>query len=683
MSLLAPPVDAAREVRQQPVALTGYRPHLDGMRALAVYLVVAFHAGVSRLNGGFIGVDVFFVLSGYLVTQVLLRDVASHGRIRFVRFYGRRVRRLLPASVVVILATLVVYGWMASPIELQSASHAARAALLYVANWFYIREATDYFAGGASPSPLLHFWSLAVEEQFYLVWPVILATLIGVSVRFRERRWMALRIAIVLLAGASLAWAWYQSTVAPSRAYYGTDTRAYQLLAGAFLAVTPSLVTRARRLDLWAPAAAAGASVGLVVLSSWLVPGRPVARGIGACVLTMVLIIGLERGGGLVQSVFSSRPMVELGRISYGTYLWHWPVIVIAERVIDLTPVQMAILAAGVASGLASLSSQIVEHGPRRSPRLDRMPRVVVASGLSISMLAGLVVVPALADHPGPQARSTTAAGSSSLLLTPVPATFDAEAVHAESFTKALPCLKKQGLLCTVTMGAGPRILLLGDSNAMMLHEPLARVAKKEGMTLILGDIYACAWPRNFHYDISDAKDIARCEAHREQAYDALSSLDIDLVVGMNVQGGGSLGNPESSATPSEKSLRSTTAASAKAITAAGSRLLVIEPLPRAPNRLNPLDCLATASSQEACRFRVDPRPYWVISQLHEIAAANPAVSTLDLSRVVCPDYPICAPIVDGLPVRWDQAHLTTRFSSTLDDELGGAIKRLNLRPGR
>ena len=168
-------VDRSREAH--------YRPQLDGMRAVAVYLVVAFHAGLSAFSGGFIGVDVFFVLSGYLVTQLLLRDFRAAGRIDFRRFYSRRFRRLLPAAFVVLLVTAAVYAAVAAPADVLNAVGGFRAAFLYVANWHFISQSNDYFAANVNTNPVVHFWSLAVEEQFYLCWPIVLT---GVFVAARR-----------------------------------------------------------------------------------------------------------------------------------------------------------------------------------------------------------------------------------------------------------------------------------------------------------------------------------------------------------------------------------------------------------------------------------------------------------------------------------------------------------------
>ncbi len=185
----------------------GYRAHLDGLRAVAVYLVVLYHAGIVRFSGGFIGVDVFFVLSGYLVTQLLLRDLSTQGNIRIARFYARRFRRLFPASFVALVVTAVVYSAIASRAEVASAVNAFKAAFLYSANWFFIRRSADYFATDVNTNPVIHFWSLAVEEQFYFVWPILLTAIVAATGRLRVQSRRATQLVVGIAGLLSLAWA--------------------------------------------------------------------------------------------------------------------------------------------------------------------------------------------------------------------------------------------------------------------------------------------------------------------------------------------------------------------------------------------------------------------------------------------------------------------------------------------
>jgi peptidoglycan/LPS O-acetylase OafA/YrhL len=166
-----------------------YRPHLDGLRCVAVYLVLAYHAGPGWFRRGFIGVDIFFVLSGYLVTRILLRDLVSMRRIDVRRFYARRVRRILPAATVVLIVTALAYAAVATRLQMFNALDGFRAAFLYVSNWFFIHESIDYFGTNINRSPVLQFWSLSVEEQFYLLWPIALTGLFLATARIGRFRW--------------------------------------------------------------------------------------------------------------------------------------------------------------------------------------------------------------------------------------------------------------------------------------------------------------------------------------------------------------------------------------------------------------------------------------------------------------------------------------------------------------
>ena len=214
-------------VEPEPAAAT-YRPHLDGLRAVAVYLVLLFHAGSGAFSGGYVGVDVFFVLSGFLVTQLLLRDIATNGRIRLGRFYSRRFRRLLPAAFVVLIVTAMVYLAIASPAQALDALGSFKAAFLYSTNWYFVHQATAYFGANIATNPVLHFWSLAVEEQFYLIWPLALTGAFVLTRRMdRAKQLRRIGIIVGMFAVASAVYALSLRTSNPNRAYYGTDTRAY------------------------------------------------------------------------------------------------------------------------------------------------------------------------------------------------------------------------------------------------------------------------------------------------------------------------------------------------------------------------------------------------------------------------------------------------------------------------
>jgi peptidoglycan/LPS O-acetylase OafA/YrhL len=295
------------------------------LRAVAVLAVIVFHAGAPWLPGGFLGVDVFFVISGFLITSLLLSEHRSNGRIGFGGFWSRRARRLLPA-LLVLLAVMALWArtsWP-DPVQLHAFPGDALASLAYVANWHFAAQGTSYFTQFSAPSPLQHLWSLAIEEQFYLVWPLALAAFL--AVRSLGRR--GLLVLSLVGAGVSIALMalWYSPTN-PSAVYFQTDTHAFGLLFGAAAALLLAGPhgERVRRVSsAVAPLALAG-----LVLCLALVDGRQAFAYQGgialAALLTVPVVVAASRPG-VVSTLLGRRPLVQIGLISYGLYLWHWPI---------------------------------------------------------------------------------------------------------------------------------------------------------------------------------------------------------------------------------------------------------------------------------------------------------------------------------------------------------------------
>ena len=307
-----------------------HHPALDGLRTVAVYLVVLFHSGVSGFDGGFLGVDLFFVLSGFLVSSVLLDEAERTGRVRLGRFYGRRVRRLLPAAVVVVIATSGLSLLLSPLVARLPWIGDAQASLLYVSNWRFLEQSNEYFGADINRSPFLHFWSLSVEEQFYFALPLILLLLFKLRRRWRP----ALVTGVAVLAGLSVADQFYWAGRDATHAYYGTDARIYQLLVGVLAAIAwrryQSQRVRARGSG-WVFLAI------LLLTASSLAPFSVSWRGLlatGASVgLTLAVVARTDRS--LVAAL--SRPtMTYLGQISYGTYLWHWPAVLAIGLLVDV-----------------------------------------------------------------------------------------------------------------------------------------------------------------------------------------------------------------------------------------------------------------------------------------------------------------------------------------------------------
>jgi peptidoglycan/LPS O-acetylase OafA/YrhL len=672
-------VDVAQSDVSSPVR-QHYRTHLDGLRTVAVYLVVAYHAGLGLLSGGFIGVDIFFVLSGFLVTGILLRDLGSSGRIQLQQFYSRRGRRILPASIVVLVVTAVVYSVVATPAESAGAAGGFRAAFVYIANWHFIREATDYFAVNVNRNPVLHFWSLAVEEQFYLLWPMVLAGLFVLTRRIGRWRWWVLRSCVAAAVVASAVAALHIATTNLDRAYYGTDTRAYQLLAGAALAVTPQLL-RARSGSRWARAApglAMAAFLGILVLGTSIVDVGPITRGVLVAGLVVVLLSTLQNARtGLVKQFLSSGPMAYLGRISYGVYLWHWPVIVIASHGRSLSPVELFLIATPTATALAALSFHVLEHPIRVAPRLDRFKVPTIALGFAASVMCGLLLMPAILNAPNGSVSALPGVSSTSKLTL-----LDwRQAEH--DFPRPPDCLGKPADQCTILNGSGRRVVLMGDSNAMMWIPTFTALARKLNWNFSATVYYACPWQDNLL--IPPNKYLPSCALHQSDWYTrVVPALNPDLVVLVTQ----ALDNPNyplhflvngrnvSAQQPElDQALSAISVESLHALARPGREFAILEPVPQPPFGADPLDCISAGHQPRKCGFPANPTPT-PLELFYRAEGRQPGIHTIDLDHVVCPRWPRCDSLVGNIIARKDGDHLTSTYAASLASNIEQLIPR-------
>ncbi|HEX4492501.1 MAG TPA: acyltransferase family protein [Acidimicrobiia bacterium] len=444
-------------------------PHvaaLDGARGVAVAGVVVFHAG--HLKGGYLGVDFFFVLSGYLITSLLLAEATTTGAIGLGGFWSRRARRLLPALALLLVGVLAYCVLFAHSDELRQIRGDAFATLGYVANWRQVFSHQNYFALFRSPSPLNHTWSLAIEEQFYVVWPLVFSVLLW---RFRARTPVAVLVTSLVLAAASsvLMFELYSPT-STTRAYYGTDTRAAAILFGAVLAAWRSLrgptAIRARRvaLELVGLTGAAVLAVAWVALdgqSRTLYRGGFLLCGLAA---TAVIAAATHPQRGPIARVLEQRPLVGLGLISYGVYLYHWPIDIVVDRErmgFGGWPLVLFQIAVTLAVSIASFRfvERPIRRGAIRAPQW-RTFTPVIAGGLVLATFAATaaaveVVVPAVGKHPVTNARRAAQKA-------PVGAT---------------------------------RVLLVGNSVAFTLADGFGSLATKDGLAIFNAAKPACAFP--------------------------------------------------------------------------------------------------------------------------------------------------------------------------------------------
>jgi peptidoglycan/LPS O-acetylase OafA/YrhL len=355
-----------------------YRKDIDGLRAVAVLAVVFFHGRLPGFSGGFVGVDVFFVISGFLITGLIAEDCKA-GRFSFATFYFRRVRRILPALLCIYFAATALAALLMMPSDMAEFGRSLVSSAAFVSNHFFYHLA-DYFGGPSEQKPLLHTWSLSIEEQFYLVWPPLLLIL----ARWRAR-WLPYGVGIV--GALSLAASALMVHHHKEAAFFLAPFRAWELLLGASLALLP----RHPRMSWRSAQIAAGLGLSLILASIALLDERqsfPGLLALPACLGTAMLILAGMHEAPLVTRVLSVRPAVAIGLISYSLYLWHWPLLALARYHLD-RPLRWTELTAIVgASLLAAIATYRYVEQPARHLRLPLASRLVAAGALSLGAVA-------------------------------------------------------------------------------------------------------------------------------------------------------------------------------------------------------------------------------------------------------------------------------------------------------
>jgi peptidoglycan/LPS O-acetylase OafA/YrhL len=414
----ARPLQPSRSLPPPAPPKRGFRADVEGLRAVAILAVILYHAGI--VSGGFVGVDVFFVISGFLITGLLWREVSTGGRISLSSFYGRRARRLLPAAMVVLVATVAVSAAIVSPLTEREVTKDATAAALYVSNYRFASLSTNYLNSRTTPSPLQHYWSLAVEEQFYLVWPFLI---LGVAVgwrRLRPRRWLtrpdssgdggtsgaagvsgvkgaavAALVGLGLVGLTSFILSVHYTAASQPWAFFSLPTRAWEFVAGGLVALAGPQLARIPR-DVAGVAGWLGAA--LVAWSVIGLNGSTPFPGTAALFPVAGTAILLTAGGAAPRRgtslILSRRPWPAIGRISYAWYLWHWPALTLGEAAAGhpLSLVQKVGLAAGT-GWLAFLTVELLENPIRFSPRLVARPSQSLALGMALTVAAAVIAV--------------------------------------------------------------------------------------------------------------------------------------------------------------------------------------------------------------------------------------------------------------------------------------------------
>ena len=498
----------------KPAALARHRG-LDGLRGVAVILVIIFHSGLDWLPGGFLGVSVFFTLSGFLITSLLINECENSGRINLKAFWGRRLRRLAPASLVVIAAVIGLASWLSTSIEASRIKGDAISAVLYFSNWRFIYSGHSYGELFAAPSPLQHLWSLSIEEQLYVVVPVIIAGLFAVGLRRRG-------IGVVLLVGV------FGSTIATmlisghEHIYYGTHTRAAELLLGAALACLFG-----QRIEQLATKSARPWStlyllplLGVILLakfstvdSAWVYSGALTLFGL----LSVVCLIAAIQGGP-VRAVLSWSVLVRVGEVSYGLYLIHWPVIVwLNTDRLDVNPTALFGAQVVVTVLLTVLSYWLIEQPIRHRKVLRSVP--VALGAFVASVVATVVLASAVLASTSGRVDTTP-----EILVTLAPDTTNVNEGVTTSVADVMPTRIDR----TVPLN----ILVIGDSTAENIATALAG-ASDGNLGVISGGVLGCPLLKvAFVRDRKDSQqDVTYCPDNEQLVRDHVADVDAVVIV--------------------------------------------------------------------------------------------------------------------------------------------------------
>jgi peptidoglycan/LPS O-acetylase OafA/YrhL len=711
----------------------GFRPDLEGLRAIAVSLVLLYHAAVPGFGGGYVGVDVFFVLSGFLISGLLLRELETTGTISLASFYARRLRRLLPAVALLILVTVVVSVLVLSPLRAADVAADGVAAALYASNLRFAVQATDYLQSELAPSPLLHLWSLGVEEQFYLFWPALFL----IVTRAGSNRVRRIGVVVATVTVGSFALSLWLTNASAPWAFFSLPSRAWELGIGAILAVAASrLATLPRALASaagWLGLAMIGAA-GLLIDTNTPFPGTAALLPTLGTALAMLPGMGGYSGGPV--KLLGWRPARFLGRISYSLYLWHWPLLVLPTAFVGQTlPLvgRVGLMLAAIPIAYASQhwledpirQGRLVGIVPRRNLALAGALSVVVASaslGLGfvtaqrlaaatagsatgpgtgdagpLPELGGLAATPTAPtaesspdpggpspDPGGPSPAASPAASPTASFPPPPGGPVPADLIPSLGNARAdLPRIYGNGchlpeLATTIPecafgdVASSTTVVLFGDSHAAQWFPALERLSIERHWRLVSLTRSACTPASITVWDASLKRAYVECDDWRGRVLERIVAEQPDLVIvaGSHPIRSAASGGP--AAADGGVALAAGLRETLDRLVPLAAEVALIGDTPKFD--LDPPDCLSAHLDQTlACS---EPRATMVDSTWQEtearIATASGA-AFVDPTNWACPTDP-CPAVVGRYLVYRDQHHLATPYVTALRDRLAAVL---------
>jgi peptidoglycan/LPS O-acetylase OafA/YrhL len=652
----------------------GFRADIEGLRAIAILLVVAAHAGVPWLAGGYVGVDVFFVLSGYLITGLLVQEVQRRGRVRLGEFYARRLRRLLPALLTMIVGVGCVAALLIAPFEQLQQAESARAATLWLSNMWFALLKLEYFGAEVTTNLFLHTWSLGVEEQFYLVWPLLVMFMFGAwHWQGAKRDLRRLRLGMVATVLLCLPLSVFLTYAQASWGFYLMPSRAWQFALGA-LALLSTSTADASATPIRVPNASPQASrllglcgwvgIAFILAPAFLLDASARYPGVWATVpslgAALVLLSGSVPSGSMLRRLQCSPPMQGVGKVSYAWYLWHWPVLLFGGVVLGSGRPVVQFALVGLSLLIAIASHALIEKPVRGSEFLVRRPLIAIGGSLALMAatiaLAGLWQDKAMAWSQSPAQKRFVEVRSDLPVL------------------YAMGCDEWFRSARVVSCGFGAEnaantVVIMGDSVMLQWFPAIAAIYDKPDWRLIVITKSSCPMVDESYVNGRIGREFLECEVWRRDALRTLASFKPDIVFL-----GSGLSYPFD-----EEQWVSGTRRVLDAIAPATGKVYLI----RATHSL-PFDgpgCLSgrawraplPSASSECSAPAGSVRETNVYTWLGRAQAAYANVELLDLNALVCMDGR-CNAERGGRIIYRDGTHLSAAFVATLADAIAGIM---------
>jgi len=666
------------------------RADIEGLRALATFLVLPYHAGLMLFPGGFVGVDVFFVISGFVITGQLLKEVDRSGTVSLTGFYARRAKRLLPAASLVLGATaLMVWLWVPK-VRWETTGGDIASAALYFVNWRLADRSVDYLAEDVTPSAVQHYWSLSVEEQYYFIWPVLLLGAVVIARRFGIARRPALLGGLAVVALPSLAWAGWMAVHSPERAYFVTTTRMWEFTIGAFVAIVASYADRLPRKHA---AVLAWVGLALILFAARVYTAEITWPGFYALVPTvgagMFIAGGVAAGSAGPVRILGNRFMLFIGYLTYSLYLWHWPLLIVAREHFGSISVPVGLAIVAFSAVPAYLTFHLVENPLRNAELFKRSTKAALSLGLNFTLagvVAGLALVISLQQVVAPTGASVVALGAGVLSdhpsrdlagrpvshvdggITPNPldAPHDVPDLYASGCQVGVE--DSEPVTCTYgPANAKTKIAIVGDSKAAQWTPALQVLAEAHGWRVSTYTKSACQF--SLATSSLDGKPYDTCREFADNVIDKLTGSEKpDIVITAGQRGEGY----DASGDLSEDAMRKGLEDAWGKLEDAGIKVAVLSDTPQTGSEI--YACVSEHPDDlTACTF---DRQHGIDDSGHDVqesAARAAGVPFIDLNPWICPTE-TCTPVIGNVLIYRQGSHITKTYIETLaprlDEEL-------------